>query len=264
MGALWFLVRLAATWQMSMPIAVGQMTWRMRRAIMGGALNCSSGGSRSWAPCYEGETRHPVFMALRETIQRYEIPREPFADLIAAFRQDQAVTRYETFEDLLGYCRNSANPVGRIVLCLAGCHEGERIGFSDSICTGLQLANFWQDVARDWDMGRLYLPLADCRKFGVEEGDIEAGSCSDDFRELLAFEVGRAEAFLQLGTPLIAKMPRPWRPSVALFVQGGMEILRAIRRQNYDVLSRRPTVSKWAKFRLIARCWWQVRRGGFA
>jgi len=214
--------------------------------------------------CYEGETRHPVFMALRETIQRYEIPREPFADLNAAFRQDQAVTRYETFEDLLGYCRNSANPVGRIVLCLAGCHEGERIGFSDSICTGLQLANFWQDVARDWDMGRLYLPLADCRKFGVEEGDIEAGSCSDGFRELLAFEVGRAEAFLQLGTPLIAKMPRPWRPSVALFVQGGMEILRAIRRQNYDVLSRRPTVSKWAKFRLIARCWWQVRRGGFA
>ena len=214
--------------------------------------------------CYEGEARHPVFVALRETIERHEIPREPFADLLTAFRQDQTVTRYETFEDLLGYCRNSANPVGRIVLCLAGCHAAKQIALSDSICTGLQLANFWQDVSRDWNMGRLYLPLTDCRKFGVEEGDIDAGSCTDGFGDLLAYEVGRAEAYLQLGIPLIGKMPRPWQLSVALFARGGLEILKAIRRQHYDVLDRRPTVSNLAKLRLIVRCWWQVRRRGLA
>lgn len=214
--------------------------------------------------CYEGQTRHPVFVALKNTIEQYEIPREPFGDLLTAFRQDQTVTRYETFDDLLGYCRNSANPVGRIVLCLAGCHEPERITLSDSICTGLQLANFWQDVARDWAMGRLYLPMADCRQFSVDEEDLDAGSCTAGFRDLLAYEVGRAEAYLRIGLPLVATMPPHWRLSIALFAHGGLEILKAIRRQEYDVLSRRPTVSKLAKLRLIARCWSQVRRGTLA
>ena len=214
--------------------------------------------------CYEGQTRHPVFVALRETIERYQIPQEPLANLLMAFRQDQDVARYETFDDLLGYCKNSANPVGRIVLCLAECHEPEEIALSDSICTGLQLANFWQDVARDWRLGRLYLPMVDCRQFGVDEGVLDRGSCTDGFRDLLAYEVGRAEAYLQVGTPLIAKMPRPWRLSIALFARGGMEILKAIRRQDYDVLSKRPTVSKLAKLRLIAGCWWRLRQGGFA
>jgi squalene synthase HpnC len=210
--------------------------------------------------CYEGEARHPVFVALRDTIEQYQVPRGLFGDLLTAFRQDQVVTRYETFDDLLGYCKNSANPVGRIVLCLAECHEPERIALSDSICTGLQLANFWQDVARDWTMGRLYLPMADCRQFGVDEEEVDGGSCTDGFRDLLAYEVGRAEAYLQIGLPLIAKMPRPWRLSIALFAHGGLEILKAIHRKNYDVLSRRPTVSKLAKLHLIARCWSQVRR----
>lgn len=211
--------------------------------------------------CYQGRTRHPVFVALRETIDRYQIPQEPFLDLLTAFRQDQTVSRYESLDDLLGYCRNSANPVGRIVLCLAQCHDPERIALSDSICTGLQLANFWQDVARDWTTGRMYLPMADCRQFGVAEEDLAASRFTDSFRDLLAYEVGRAEAYLQLGLPLIGKMPRPWQLSIALFAHGGLEILKAIRRQDYNVLARRPTISKLAKLRLIAGCWWRLRRG---
>ncbi len=211
--------------------------------------------------CYAGRARHPVFVALRETIERFNIPRGPFADLLTAFRQDQAVTRYECFEDLLGYCRNSANPVGRIVLCLADCHEPKRVALSDSVCTGLQLANFWQDVARDWEMGRLYLPREDCRRFEVAETVLDTGECSDGFRELLAYETDRAERRLQEGLPLVAMMPKPWRLSIALFVRGGLEILKAIRRQNYDVLTCRPTVSKGAKLRLVAGCWWQLRWG---
>lgn len=212
--------------------------------------------------CYDGRARHPVFVALRETIDQYEIPQEPFLNLLAAFRQDQTVSSYETFDDLLGYCRNSANPVGRIVLCLAQCHEPEQITLSDSICTGLQLANFWQDVARDRDMGRLYLPMADCRQFGVAKKDLDGGTFTSAFRDLLAYEAGRAEAYLQLGFPLIAKMPRPWQLSISLFVHGGLEILKAIRRQDYDVLSHRPTLSRLAKLRLIAGCWWRLCRGG--
>ncbi len=218
---------------------------------------------RSLEACYDGQTRHPVFVALRDTVRQYQIPRRPLLDLLTAFRQDQSVSRYETFDDLLGYCRNSANPVGQLVLCLAECHEPEQIALSDSICTGLQLANFWQDVARDWKMGRLYLPMADCRQFGFQEACLDAGKCTDAFRDLLAYQVGRAEAYLQVGLPLIAKMPRPWQLSIALFIHGGLEILKAIRHQEYDVLSRRPTVSKWAKMRLLAGCWWRLRRGGF-
>ncbi len=213
--------------------------------------------------CYENRMRHPVFVALRETIRQFGIPREPFANLLTAFRQDQTVHRYETFSDLLGYCRNSANPVGRIVLCLAECREARKNALSDSICTGLQLANFWQDVARDWKMGRLYIPLDDCRRFGVEETLLDDRPCPGPLRELLAFQVERAERYLREGLPLIAEMPRAWQLGIALFVCGGLEILRAIRRQDYDVLTRRPTVSKPARLRLIAGCWWRLRHGGF-
>jgi squalene synthase HpnC len=213
--------------------------------------------------CYEGRARHPVFVALADTIRRYDISREPLADLLVAFRQDQTVTRYETFEDLLGYCRNSANPVGRIVLSLAESHKSDRIALSDSICTGLQLANFWQDVARDWRMGRVYLPQEDCRQFGVDETTLADGRCSETFRNLLAFEVKRAQEYLRRGLPLIARMPRPWQLTIALFIHGGLKILEAIRRQDYDVLGRRPAVSKLDKLRLIAGCWWRLRRGRF-
>lgn len=205
--------------------------------------------------CYSGKAVHPVFVALAETIREFDIPREPFGDLLTAFRQDQRTTRYETFDELLGYCRCSADPVGRLVLYLGRCCTPERARRSDSICTGLQLANFWQDVARDWARGRIYLPLADCRRFGFDEADFARQEADDRFRRLLAFEVDRAERHLLDGLPLAAEMPRGLRLPVALFAQGGLVTLKAIRRQDYDVWTRRPTVSKLDKLRLALGCW---------
>jgi squalene synthase HpnC len=207
--------------------------------------------------CYHGRAVHPVFIALDETIRQFGIPREPFADLLVAFRQDQRVTRYETIDPLLEYCRYSANPVGQMVLYLGECHSPEHVRLSDSICTGLQLANFWQDVARDWDMGRVYLPQADCRRFGYDESMFARRECNDAFRRLLAFQVEQAEVRLRDGLPLIGKMPPGLRVPVALFIHGGLVTLKAIRRQSFDVWSRRPTVSRLDKLRLLIDCWWK-------
>ena len=125
--------------------------------------------------------RHPVFIALRETIREFDIPRQPFADLLTAFRQDQTVTRYPTFDDVLGYCKNSANPVGHLVLYLCGYRDAERQQLSDYTCTALQLANFWQDVAVDYGKGRIYLPLESLAKFGVSESDIAERRATPQF-----------------------------------------------------------------------------------
>ena len=209
--------------------------------------------------CYQGRTVHPVFIALAETIRQFDIPSEPFLDLLVAFRQDQRQTRYETIDPLLEYCRYSANPVGRLVLYLGECHTPKRVRLADSICTGLQLANFWQDVARDWDQGRVYLPQAACRRFGYDESMFAARECNDAFRRLLALHVDQADGLLRDGLPLAATMPRGLRLAVALFVHGGLATLEAIRRQDYDVWTRRPTVSKIEKLRLMARCWWKLR-----
>ena len=208
--------------------------------------------------CYDGRGVHPVFIALGETIRQFSIPREPFADLLVAFRQDQRVTRYETIEQLLEYCRYSANPVGRMVLYLGECHTPKQVRLSDSICTGLQLANFWQDVARDWQMGRIYLPQVDCRRFGYDEAMFARRECNDAFRRLLAFHVEQAERRLRDGLPLAAMMSPGLRLSVALFTRGGLVTLKAIRRRNYDVWSRRPTVSRFDKLRLLIGCWWKL------
>jgi squalene synthase HpnC len=204
---------------------------------------------------------HPVFIALRETIERFKIPADPFVDLLVAFRQDQRVTRYETIDQLLEYCRYSANPVGRLVLYLGGCYTPERVRLSDSICTGLQLANFCQDVARDWQRGRIYLPLADCHRFGYSEASFEKKECNDSFRRLLAAQVEQAEGFLHEGLPLIKIMPSELQLDIALFLQGGLAILQAIRRRNYDVWTHRPEVSTMEKFQLLAKCWWRLKTG---
>lgn len=213
--------------------------------------------------CYEAaagrEPRHPVMAALRETIRRFNIPPRPFLDLLDAFEQDQRVTRYDAFEQLLGYCRNSANPVGRLVLYLFQCCDGKRAALSDEVCTGLQLANFWQDVARDFAIGRVYLPAEDRTRFGVSEDDIAAGRCTPAFRELMRFEVDRARGYFDRGAKLLPLLPRQARIDVDLFIRGGRAILRAIERIDYDVLSRRPEVSKWEKGKLllgaVARMW---------
>ena len=199
------------------------------------------------------------FIALSETIRRFNIPSDPFQDLLVAFRQDQHVTRYETVEQVLEYCRYSANPVGRMVLYLGECHTPERARLADSVCTGLQLANFCQDVARDWDGGRIYLPQSACRRFGYDEACFARRQCNDAFRQLLAAQVDEAEGWLRGGLPLVTTMPSGLRLAVALFVHGGLATLEAIRRQNFDVWSRRPTVSRVDKLRLMFGCWWRSR-----
>ena len=146
--------------------------------------------------CYAGTTRHPVFVALADTIRRYSIPIDPFIDLLVAFRQDQRVRRYDDLGQLTQYCRYSANPVGRLILYLGKCHTPERAQLADSICTGLQLANFWQDVARDWDMGRVYLPAADRARFGYDDEMFARREVNDAFRRLMAAEVDLAEGHL--------------------------------------------------------------------
>src|SRR5262249_6613913 len=128
--------------------------------------------------CYSGTPKHPITVALKGTIQEFTIPSDPFLDLLSAFRRDQTQTRYETFDDLLSYCRQSADPVGRLILYLAGRTDERYFEWSDSVCTGLQLANFWQDASVDWKKGRTYLPLEDMKKFGVPEEEIGATSAS--------------------------------------------------------------------------------------
>jgi len=203
--------------------------------------------------CYKGAPRHPVFVALAETVRRLDIPKQPFADLLKAFRQDQTVTRYETFDDLLGYCRYSANPVGRLVLFVCGYRDAERQALSDFTCTALQLANFWQDVSVDWKKGRVYLPLEDLRKYGVTEMDIAEQRNTPAFRQLMQFEVGRTRDWFRQGLPLAEKVDRELAIDIELFSRGGLEMLNAIERQNFAVLGRRPAISKPRKLALVAR-----------
>jgi squalene synthase HpnC len=207
--------------------------------------------------CYEGLARHPVFVALAETIRACGIPKEPFADLLIAFRQDQTVARYETMEDVFGYCRNSANPVGRLVLYACGeagpdVHE-ENFRLSDLTCTALQLANFWQDVRVDFAKGRVYVPQADMRSYGVADENLGQGTATPEFRALMRYEVEFARSLFQQGLPLIGRVNRELAVDLDLFSRGGLEILRAIERQDYDVLSARPAISKPAKFSLALR-----------
>lgn len=211
--------------------------------------------------CYAGEAKHPIFVALQETIAKFSIPRDPFTNLIAAFRQDQTVQEYDTFPQLLGYCQNSADPVGRLVLYLCESVNDENFELSDSICTGLQLANFWQDVARDFQIGRVYLPGEDMDQFGVTRETIATGVSTSEFRKLLQFEVDRAREFLIYGLPLIQKVPRDVRIDIDLFINGGLTVLNAIEQIDYHVLERRPKLSKWSFAKLFATSWMRSKMG---
>jgi squalene synthase HpnC len=203
--------------------------------------------------CYKGAPRHPVFVALARTVRELDIPMHEFADLLTAFRQDQTVSRYETFNDLLGYCRYSANPVGHLVLYVCGYRDPGRQQLSDYTCTALQLANFWQDVSLDYDKGRIYLPLEDMRRFGVTESDIAARNNSIHFCEMMRFQVQRAREWFERGLPLAGSVSRELAIDIELFTRGGKEILNAIERQAYAVLGRRPAISKPRKLALVAR-----------
>lgn len=207
--------------------------------------------------CYRGESRHPVFVALAETIRACDIPKKPFADLLTAFRQDQIVARYSTMDDVLAYSAFSANPVGRLVLYACGYRDEERFRLSDLTCSGLQLANFWQDVRVDYAKGRIYLPLADMQRFGVDESVISAGVASgtatEGFRQLLRYEVDSARTMLEQGLALVAMVDRELALDIELFGQGGLEILRSIESRGYDVLASRPVISKSRKALLLVR-----------
>ena len=203
--------------------------------------------------CYAGSPKHPVFVAMAETVKQFNIPLHEFSDLLIAFRQDQTVTRFETFDDILAYCRYSANPVGHLVLYLCGYSDAERQQFSDYTCTALQLANFWQDVFVDYGKGRIYLPLEDLRRFGVTGEDIAQRRATPQFLAMMKFEVERARDWFARGLPLVKMVNRELAMDLELFSRGGQEILNAIERQSFDVLRARPEISKSRKLMLVLR-----------
>lgn len=206
--------------------------------------------------CYDGVPRHPVMIALKETIQLFLIPQQPFLDLLFAFEQDQLVKRYASFEQLSAYCRYSANPVGRLVLYLCDAFNAENAGLSDHVCTALQLANFWQDVARDFDIGRVYLPEEDLARFGYTIAELHARQYTESFVNLMNFEVERTRDMFYRGLPLLDKVSVELRPDIELFIRGGLAILRKIERMRYNVWRTRPKLRPWEKGTLLFNALW--------
>jgi squalene synthase HpnC len=194
---------------------------------------------------YAGQTpESPVMQAMAETISECTIPAQPLLDLIEANRQDQRVTRYRTYPELARYCELSANPVGQIVLYIFGVATPARISRSDSICTALQLAEHWQDVAEDLGQGRIYLPGEDLERFGCTEADLAAPTAGPAVRVLMKFEVNRAAELLDEGAPLVGTLRGAARLAVAGYLAGGRAALAAIRKQQYDVLAGTPRPRK--------------------
>ncbi|GAB4138543.1 squalene synthase HpnC [Thermopirellula anaerolimosa] len=211
--------------------------------------------------CYQGRPRHPVTVALQETVREFQIPITPFLDLLSAFRQDQEVSRYETMESLLNYCRYSANPVGHLVLYMGRCHTPAHVRYADSVCTGLQLANFWQDVAEDYRRGRIYIPLSARLRAGYDDTMLQRGEFNPAFRRMMEGLTAEAAAFLRSGEPLVRMMPRDMRIPVLLFILGGLAILDAVKAVDYDVWHRRPQLSRRNKAALVVRACWSVWSG---
>ncbi len=206
---------------------------------------------------YAGAPRHPVFVALADTVRRFGIPRAPFADLLRAFRSDVDFRGFETIDDLTEYARYSANPVGRLVLYLFGYRDAEHQALSDMVCSGLQLANFWQDIAIDLDKGRVYLPRRDLARFGVSVEDLRAHRMSDGFVALMRHEAGYACELLVKGAALAGLVDRRLARDVLMFAGGGLAILRALERVSFDVFRHRPTLGKLDYLRLG----WRALRG---
>ena len=194
---------------------------------------------------YQGKTpESPVMRAMADTVRECGVPAKPLLDLIQANRQDQQVTRYRTYPDLQQYCELSANPVGQIVLYIFGVATPERIALSDSICTALQLAEHWQDVAEDLGHGRIYLPGEDLERFGCTEADLAAPTAGPAVRELMIFETDRASRLLDQGAPLVGSLRGGARLAVAGYLAGGRAALAAIRAQRHDVLKGTPRPRK--------------------
>src|SRR6204780_5310388 len=196
---------------------------------------------------------HPVLIALRETIRAKNIPITPFSDLLRAFRQDQTVKRYATWDEVLGYCVYSANPVGRLVLYLCGYRDAGRQKMSDATCTALQLANFWQDVSRDLEKGRIYIPLEELSKHGLTEDDIVSRRFDSRYVALMKSLIARTRELFDAGMPLTQRVDAGLRTDIELFSRGGIAILDAIEASGYNTLSHRPSLSKWTKVHLLGR-----------
>jgi squalene synthase HpnC len=203
---------------------------------------------------YSGERgpTHPVLIALRETIRAKDIPQKPFSDLLRAFRQDQRVQRYATWDAVLDYCVYSANPVGRLVLYLCGYRDAERQKLSDYTCTALQLANFWQDVSRDLEKGRIYIPLDVLAAHGLTEADIVERRFSERYVSLMKDLIARTRGLFMAGMPLVRSVEGILRTDIEMFSHGGLAVLDAIERSGYDTLIHRPSISKWKQVRLLS------------
>src|SRR5215469_10624610 len=196
--------------------------------------------------------RHPAVRGLATVVTDCAIPMQPFLDLIGANQQDQLVTRYQTFDELLGYCRLSANPVGRIVLDVFGCSTPERVELSDSICTGLQIVEHLQDVAEDFQAGRVYLPAEDLRSYGCTEEDLADSATPPQLRRLISFEADRAGSLISQGAPLVGQLRGAARAAVAGYLAGGRAALAAIAAADYDVLAATPKPAKSRTIRELA------------
>jgi squalene synthase HpnC len=203
--------------------------------------------------CFDGSADDPVFIALAETVSRTGIPRQLLADLLSAFRMDVTTNRFQTFDDLLGYCRCSANPVGRLVLRVFGYATPDNDILSDCICTGLQLANFWQDVVPDWHKGRVYIPLEDFDRFGYTEERLGQKAADPLFRAMIKHEVNRTRRLFEEGRTLVENVGSDLRCELALTLRGGMGILRKIESNGYDVLTRRPVLTGFDKLALLMK-----------
>ncbi len=196
---------------------------------------------------------HPVFLALGATLKELDLPKEPFDDLLSAFLQDTEKNRYATYEEVVDYCRRSANPVGRIVLMIHGYKDPELFRYSDAICTALQLANFWQDVSVDLLKDRVYIPQEDFTAHGYSEADLRMGVYNDRFKNLMKFEVSRARALFEQGKPLPEKLHWPLSLEIRLTWYGGMQILKMIHKLEFDTIRTRPTLKKREWIPLVAR-----------
>jgi squalene synthase HpnC/squalene synthase HpnD len=217
------------------------------------ALELLDWWERELDDCYHGRPSHPVFVALRETITAKNIPKQPFADLLRAFRQDQNVKRYPTWDSIIGYCVYSANPVGRLVLYLCGYGDEERQAMSDATCTALQLANFWQDVERDLQKGRIYIPLNIAASHGLTETDIVDHRFDERFVGLMKDLIARTRLLFEQGAPLAKMVSGRLSVDLEMFSQGGVAVLDAIEAVGYDTLHNRPAIGKAKQIRLLGR-----------
>ncbi|OGR96662.1 MAG: squalene synthase HpnC [Elusimicrobia bacterium RBG_16_66_12] len=208
---------------------------------------------RQLAETGEKPPEHPVFLALSATLKELDLPKQPFDDLLSAFLQDTEKKRYETFAEVLDYCRRSANPVGRIVLMIHGYRDEELFRYSDAICTALQLANFWQDVSVDLKKDRVYIPEEDFKAYGYFEADLRMGVCNERFKALMKFELARTRSLFDQGKPLPGRLRWPLSLEIRLTWLGGMQILKLIHKLDFDTLRTRPALTKRDWIPLVAR-----------